>query len=701
MRETGRVDNFVRAAEALRGEPLDNTKPPGYPFDDTDLYKVIEGASYALSVHPDPKLEAYVDGLIAKIAAAQEPDGYLYTTRTIDPQNPHRWAGRERWVLEKVDSHELYNLGHLYEAAVAHYQATGKRTLLDVAIKTADLLDAHVRSRQACDLARAPDHRDGPGQALSRHRRAEVSRPREVHARRARSGRATRAPAASTTSRTARSSSRPRPSAMRCARPTCTPGWPTWRRSPATSATRRRATRSGTTSSARSCTSPAASARQAAARRSARHYELPNMTAYNETCAAIGNDYWNHRLFLLHGDAKYIDVMERTLYNGLISGVSLDGKSFFYPNPLESTGSTSAARGSASPAVPGNITRFLASVPGYVYATQGDAIYVNLFAAGRADDRARRRATVELVQETRYPWDGAMQHHGHARCGAGVRRSSARCRAGRGTSRCRAISIASRTPSPIPSRLTVNGVAGSARRSRRATPSIERDVEGGRRRRADRCRCRCGAWWRNEQVAADRGRVALQRGPIVYAAEWPDNPGGRVRNLVLPDDAGLTTEFRPELLNGVQVVRAGPSRWPRRAGRGHAQASRTFTAIPYCAWANRGRGEMVVWIPNGDDVARPTPLPTVAIDEHGDDLGQEAPAGDQRRRGAGVVRGSDLRISTGGRERARPSGSNTPFAKPARCPRSRSTGSTTPATGRCACRPRGASSTRTATSGSR
>ena len=119
---SGRLDNFVRAAKALRGEPLENKKAPGYPFDDTDLYKVIEGASYTLSVRPDPKLDAYVDGLIAKIAAAQEKDGYLYTTRTIDPQNPHPWAGKERWELERDDSHELYNLGHLYEAAVAHYR---------------------------------------------------------------------------------------------------------------------------------------------------------------------------------------------------------------------------------------------------------------------------------------------------------------------------------------------------------------------------------------------------------------------------------------------------------------------------------------------------------------------------------------------------------------------------------------------------
>src|SRR5258708_38720940 len=138
---TGRIENFVRAAEVLRGQDLKDRHAPPFPFDDTDPYKVIEGASYSLTVRPDPKLESYVDGLIAKIAAAQEPDGYLYTTRTIDPLHPHAWSGAERWINEEEQSHELYDLGHLYEAAAAHYQATGKRTLLDVAIKTADLLD--------------------------------------------------------------------------------------------------------------------------------------------------------------------------------------------------------------------------------------------------------------------------------------------------------------------------------------------------------------------------------------------------------------------------------------------------------------------------------------------------------------------------------------------------------------------------------
>src|SRR6187200_2435911 len=132
--ESGRINNFERAAMALKGEPHDKKAPP-YPFDDTDLYKVIEGASYVLNVQPDPKLDAYVDGMIAKIAAAQEPDGYIYTTRTINPKQPHPWAGPERWVFERNDSHELYDLGHLFEAAVAHNLGTGKTSLLNVATK--------------------------------------------------------------------------------------------------------------------------------------------------------------------------------------------------------------------------------------------------------------------------------------------------------------------------------------------------------------------------------------------------------------------------------------------------------------------------------------------------------------------------------------------------------------------------------------
>ena len=333
--ETKRIQLFERAATVLRGEPLADKSPPGYPFDDSDVYKVIEGAAYSLSVTPDPKLEAYLDALIVKIAAAQEPDGYLYTTRTIDPEHPHPWAGTKRWELEQDDSHELYNLGHLYEAAVAHYQATGKRTLLDVAIRSADLLDrtfgpgketiwpGHqitemglVKLYRATgdprylDLARFLLDARGPGSPHARaynqsHKRVVEQDEAVGHAVRATYMYSGMADVAALTGEEAYVSAIDRIWQDVVGQKLYVTGG------------------IGATSRGEAF---------------GLGYELPNMSAYNETCAAVGNDFWNHRLFLLHADARYLDVLERTLYNGLLSGVSLDGRSFFYPNPLESSG---------------------------------------------------------------------------------------------------------------------------------------------------------------------------------------------------------------------------------------------------------------------------------------------------------------------------------------------------------------------------
>src|ERR1700733_1971079 len=331
---TGRIGNFDRAAEALRGQlGDDNRKPPGYPFDDTDIYKVIEGASYTLSVHPDPKLEEYIDGLIAKIGAAQEKDGYLYTARTIDPEHPHEWAGPTRWEKEEVLSHELYDLGHLYEAAVAHYQATGKRTLLDIALRTANLLcDTFGPGKQAIwpghqivemglvklyrvtgderylNLAKFMlDVRGGKnGSQYNQSQEPVVDQTEAVgHAVRATYMYFGMADVAAMTGDT--------------------------RYVHAIDAIWENVVGKKLYITGGIGATGAGEAFGA-------NYELPNLTAYNETCAAVGNDYWNHRLFLLHADAKYIDVMERSLYNGLISGVSLDGTTFFYENPLEATG---------------------------------------------------------------------------------------------------------------------------------------------------------------------------------------------------------------------------------------------------------------------------------------------------------------------------------------------------------------------------
>jgi DUF1680 family protein len=606
--ETKRVYHFERAAAVLRGEPLADKAPPGYPFDDTDLYKVIEGAAYTLAVQRDPQLEAYLDRLIGKIAAAQEKDGYLYTTRTIDPDNPHRWAGKQRWVLEKVDSHELYNLGHLYEAAVAHYQATGKRTLLDVALRTADLLDRTFgpgkRSiwpgHQVTEMGlvklyrvtgdprylslakflldeRGPDGSEGAGRKYNQSHQKVTEQSEAVgHAVRATYLYSGMADVAALTGERAYVDAMDRIWHDVVDKKLYLTGG------------------IGSTSSGEAF---------------GLAYEMPNMTAYNETCAAIGNDYWNHRLFLLHADARYIDVLERTLYNGLLSGVSLDGKSFFYPNPLESAGQHQRSPWFGVACCPGNVTRFLASVPGYVYAQRDDTLFVNLFVASTAEVEMAGGRKVKLVQETRYPWDGA------------VRLTVSPDREGTFELRVRVPGWARGqvVPSDLyrfadryddPAVLRVNGQPvpltlekGYARVGRRwkSGDVVELGLPMPIRRVVA-----------HPSVEADQGRVALQRGPLVYAAEGADHPEGKVRNLLLPDEAKLGTEFRPGLLGGVQVVTGRAVALAYDAEGRLARGDQEFTAIPYYAWANRGPGEMAVWIPNRETSARPQPRPTLA-----------------------------------------------------------------------------------------
>ena len=338
-------------------------------------------------------------------------------------------------------------------------------------------------------------------------------------------------------------------------------------------------------------------------------YELPNMSAYNETCAAIGNDYWNQRLFLLHGDAKYVDVFERTLYNGLISGVSLDGMSFFYPNPLESAGQHKRSPWFGVACCPGNITRFLPSLPGYVYAQQGDKLYVNLFVGSTADIKMDNGRKLKVVQDTRYPWDGAIKITVNPdrtdNFTINVRVPGwARNEAIPGT----LYSFNDKIDEPVivkingkPTAFTLDkGYAPFTRKWKRGDV-IEMNLPMPVRRIQA-----------NELVVANRGRVALQRGPIVYAAEWPDNPNGRVRNLVLQNDVKLTSEFKPDLLNGVEVVKGSAISLAYNESGAVERKEQSFTAIPYYAWANRGTGEMAVWIANDTANARPLAWPTVA-----------------------------------------------------------------------------------------
>ena len=605
--ETGRIDNFIRAGKALRGEPFENHKYPPYPFDDTDVYKVLEGAAYTLSVHPDAKLEDYCDNLIKIVGQAQEPDGYLYTARTIDPLHPHPWSGNERWVLEGVNSHELYDLGHLYEAAVAYYQATGKRSLLDIALRTANLLDqtfgpgkreiwpGHqivemglaklyrvTGDRKYLTLAkfmldsRGPQSKEeGAGNAYVEANKRVVDQtdaPAGGHAVRAMYMYSGMADVAALTGDQAYVTALDR----------------IWDNV----ATRKLHITGGVGA-------------RAAGESFGADYELPNMSAYNETCAAVGNDYWNHRLFLLHADAKYIDVMERTLYNGLISGVSLEGTTFFYQNPLEATGN--AGKDQRSPwfgvaCCPGNITRFMASVPGYVYAQRESTLWVNLFVGSDATIKMDNGRTVKIAQQTRYPWDGA------------VKMTVTPDQTGELTINVRIPGWARNQPVPTdlykytsentaqPS-IKVNGKAVPVRiergyaaiwRTWKAGDTIELNLPMPIRRVVA-----------NTNVAADRGRVAIQRGPIMYTAEWVDNPDGKVRNLMLPDSQPLEAEYKGDLLRGVEVVKGKAVALSRDAQGNLLRKPEDITLIPYYAWANRGRGQMMVWLPDTEASAHP------------------------------------------------------------------------------------------------
>ena len=396
--ETGRYQNFVNAAH-----PSDTIKVGGLAFDDTDVYKTIEGASYLLQTYPDKKLAKYIDSVLVIVAAAQEPDGYLYTSRTMNPKHPHEWAGSKRW--EKVEdlSHEFYNLGHMVEGAIAHYQATGKKNFLNIAIRYADCVCREIGTGEGQQI-RVPGHQiaemalaklylvTGDQKYLDQAKffldqRGYTSRTDEYsqahkpvvqqdeavgHAVRAAYMYAGMADVAALTGDTAYIHAIDRIWDNIVGKKYYITGG------------------IGAT---------------AAGEAFGKNYELPNMSAYCETCAAIGNVYVNYRLFLLHGESKYYDVLERTLYNGLISGVSLDGGGFFYPNPLESMGQHQRQPWFGCACCPSNICRFIPSLPGYIYAVKDKDVYVNLFMSNTSDLKVGGKA-VSIEQITKYPWNG-------------------------------------------------------------------------------------------------------------------------------------------------------------------------------------------------------------------------------------------------------------------------------------------------------
>jgi len=332
------------------------------------------------------------------------------------------------------------------------------------------------------------------------------------------------------------------------------------------------------------------------------NYELPNLTAYNETCASIANVYWNHRLFLLHGEARYIDILERTLFNALLSGVAFDGSHFFYPNPLASAGQHERKEWFGCACCPGNVTRFLASIPGYLYAVRDDQLYVALYAESSAEIELRSKP-LQIKQVCSYPWDGRIQLLVNPQAGAFKFTLNLRIPEWAQGKPLATDLYRYLDPAAAGVKLEINGRTwplelkdGFARIRRTWKPGdwVELFLPMPVRRVVA-----------HDSVAADRGLVALERGPLVYCVEWPDVAGGHVLNLLLGDDTPVENAWNSTLFNGIQTLSATAKSYAQDETGAISAREQAFTAIPYYAWAHRGRGEMTVWLARQESAVRP------------------------------------------------------------------------------------------------
>ena len=625
--ETGRYTNFSNAAQHIKDpSKVFEIKDGTFSFDDTDPYKTIEGASYLLQTYPNAKfkggrLDKYVDSVVAVIASGQEPDGYLYTSRTQNPAKPHNWAGAKRWERVEDLSHEFYNLGHLCEAAVAHYYATGKKNFLNVAIKYADCVCREVG--------------DKPGQAsvVPGHQIAEMGLAKlyiatgdkkyldmakfflDKRGKRDASWKQTRNGLYDSDGYFHSLSDY-----SQSHKPVCEQDEAVGH-----------AVRAGYMYAGMADIAALTGDKSyidaidriwdnivgkkyyitggvgatASGEAFGANYELPNMSAYCETCAAIAHVYLNYRLFLLHGDSKYYDALERSLYNGVISGISIDGGKFFYPNPLQSIGQHQRHPWFGCACCPSNAARFIPSLPQYIYAVKDNSLYINLFNSNTVNVQVGKKK-VTLQQETNYPWDGDI---------------TLKIAGGAGKY---ALNI--RIPGwvkgeVVPSNLytytdgkrlgytvKVNGEAVESP-LQQGYFVIDRTWKKG-----DKVEIHFDMEPRtvraNGQVAADKGRVAVERGPIVYCAEWPDNKCD-VLSVLINQEPKFTLGNKEIMNTNVQTLTTDAQTLTfDKAGKLHA-ADEKLVLIPYYAWAHRGPGKMTVWIPQ--DLTATTPALPASI----------------------------------------------------------------------------------------
>ena len=606
--ETGRYTNFEKAAN-----PSDSYEVKGYSFDDTDVYKTIEGASYSLQTYPNKKLVHYIDSVLDIVAKAQEKDGYLYTSRTMNPKHPHEWAGDKRWSKVEDLSHEFYNLGHMVEGAVAHFQATGSRKFLDIACRYADCVCREIGTKpgQVCVV---PGHQiaemalcklyvltgeqryldqakfflDYRGKTTIKTEYSQSHKPiveqdeAVGHAVRAAYMYAGMADVAALTGDKSYINAIDNIWNNIVEKKLYITGG------------------IGATNNGEAF---------------GKNYELPNMSAYCETCAAIGNVYVNYRLFLLHGESKYYDVLERSLYNGLISGVSLDGGGFFYPNPLESMGQHQRQPWFGCACCPSNIARFIPSLPGYVYAVNKRDVYVNLFMSNTSQLSVAGKG-ITLEQQTQYPWDGDIAIKVAAN------------KAGQWAMKVRIPGWVRNEV--VPSNLyeftdnlrpqyniTVNGNAVNGKLTDDGYFTIDRKWKKG-----DVVRVHFDMDPRtvraNNNVEADRGFVAIERGPIVYCAEWPDNDFDIMGALVnqspkmTVEDGTLHAKDKKVADYYIKVIKTDAQLLSfDKQGRLNTKDVK-LSLIPYYAWCHRGSGKMRVWLSQDLSSSRPEQPATLA-----------------------------------------------------------------------------------------
>jgi DUF1680 family protein len=606
--ESGAMQNLAIAAGKAKGAHR------GPFWADSDVYKWLEGASYSLALTPDPALEAKVDETIDVIASAQQRDGYLDTyIQLVDPQS--KWTNLAFF-------HEDFNAGHLFEAAVAHYESTGKRTLLDVAIKNADLFDsvfgpgkregipghegielALVRLYRATGEARylrlAQFFIDGRGQKPSyferEYQRLDPNKTtmflgRRITMRTLADEFFRKDPNRFDTSYSqdhlpVRQQSEVVGHAVRAmylysgmadiAYEIGDKGLldaldrlhhnVTTKRMYVTGGIGPSAENEGFTTD----------------------YDLPNEKAYQETCASIGMMMWNHRLFKLSGNGRYADLVEHLLYNAVLAGVSFSGDQFCYVNPLSSSGSAKRHDWFSVPCCPTNVVRILPSLGKYIYSQAGDGLWVNLYVSGEVTTKFANGVDLTMSQSSNYPWGGDVQ-----------------------------FKVQLATPGEFDVNLRIPGWAtvqtGSVIKvnGQEIRPTV---VNGYARIRRQ---------WANDdtislslpmevqrieahpKVAEDRGKVALRRGPLIYCLEEPDQ-NVDLDMIVLPRDSRLESRFEPELLNGVTVIagrgfQSSMKGWEDRLYRPVIYFAREpveIRAIPYYAWGNRQLGKLAVWIP--------------------------------------------------------------------------------------------------------